>query len=126
LLVDEIKNSLPFKVRRKGSWYCGCIRKESKVIPYRVPLKLVPSIRSGAAAGTLTIQPALKGMYMIFTACVGRGAPSAGAERGKRQVWKIMRKSRRHRGIVEGRYVMTNKTVARGEGKGVRDADGAD
>ena len=69
------------------------------MIPYRIPIKLVPSIRSGAAAGTLTIQQTLKGMLMRFTAL---GALSAGAERGKRQVWKRMRKSRRHRGIVEG------------------------
>jgi hypothetical protein len=54
---------------------------------------------------------------MRFIASVGRGARLAGAKRGKRQVWKIMRKSRRDRGIVEGRYVMTNKTVARGEEK---------
>ena len=55
---------------------------------------------------------------------LGRGALSAGTKGGMRLVWKIMRKSRRDRGIVDGgvSYVMTNKTWARGEGNGVEDA----
>jgi hypothetical protein len=88
LLMDE--RSLPFKVRRRKGWSrCGCIRngRESKVIPNCVLVKLVPLPLS---------------IRQVYTARPKRGACLG----GKRPV--------KDRGIVEGRYVMTNKTVARG------------
>jgi len=86
----------------------------SNVIPYRTPVGLVPSPSSIRCCSYHAARPKMD-VYEIQS--LRRGALSAEAKRGKREVWKRTRGSRRDRGIVEGRYVMTNKTAARGEEK---------